>query len=184
MRPTTRYAAYQLIYIPRYIAVNSLIRPAYVEGYKSTPIRTTGPHLIVVGVSQSAQSRFFNNQSTKLPTGRAYYYVYQLPADYDSNKAVTPLLAHGFPDLWCVFPFLSMDPCSSYPLVVGVTWKHQVDFWDESDYRVVALDVLGYGRTDEPDEPGSTRPRGIPMISLPFSATLVPPKSYVSPTNC
>lgn len=37
--------------------------------------------------------------------------------------------------------------------VVRAAWKNQIGPWVEAGYRVVAPDMLGYGRTDKPDEP-------------------------------
>ena len=42
----------------------------------------------------------FNHNSITLSTGRKYHYVDQLPKDYTTEKHLTLLLVHGFPDLW------------------------------------------------------------------------------------
>ncbi|KAK3833800.1 MAG: Alpha/Beta hydrolase protein [Linnemannia elongata] len=43
------------------------------------------------------------------------------------------LLIHGFPDLW-------------------YGWRHQIKVFAEKGYRVIAIDCLGYGETDAPEE--------------------------------
>ncbi|OAQ35518.1 alpha/beta-hydrolase [Linnemannia elongata AG-77] len=43
------------------------------------------------------------------------------------------LLIHGFPDLW-------------------YGWRHQIKVFAEKGYRVIAIDCLGYGDTDAPEE--------------------------------
>lgn len=68
----------------------------------------------------------------RLSTGRTYRYVDQKPRHTDKH-GTTLLCLHGFPDL-------------SYG------WRHQIRPWAAQGYRVIAPDMLGYGKTDMPLE--------------------------------
>ncbi|KAF9782169.1 Alpha/Beta hydrolase protein [Thelephora terrestris] len=73
----------------------------------------------------------FNHNSITLSTGRKYHYVDQLPNDYTTEKHLTLLLVHGFPDLW-------------------YGWRYQIRPWVQAGHRIIAPDMLGYGQSDKP----------------------------------
>ncbi|KAF9314074.1 hypothetical protein BG003_004537 [Podila horticola] len=60
-----------------------------------------------------------------------YHYV-----DEGNHAGVAVVLVHGFPDLW-------------------YGWRHQIRFLAEQGYRVIAVDLLGYGGTSKPRSPSS-----------------------------
>lgn len=66
----------------------------------------------------------------KLPGGVTYRYIYVRPQ------------ARGLPHILFVHGF----PSSSYD------WRHQIQYFTEKGYGVVAPDLLGYGGTDKPQE--------------------------------
>ncbi|KZO98136.1 alpha/beta-hydrolase [Calocera viscosa TUFC12733] len=74
----------------------------------------------------------FNHRTEVLPTGRTYHFVDQLPARYNHGDTPVLLLLHGFPDLW-------------------YGWRHQIGPWCQHGWRVIAVDMLGYGGTFKPD---------------------------------
>ncbi|KAG0003319.1 hypothetical protein BGZ80_003241 [Entomortierella chlamydospora] len=82
----------------------------------------------------------FNHQ-TAICGGYKYHYV------DEGNKNGTPVvLVHGFPDLW-------------------YGWRYQIDFLVALGlYRVIALDLLGYGETDKPqcENPADLHPAYTP----------------------
>ncbi|KAF9396087.1 hypothetical protein BGX21_009671 [Mortierella sp. AD011] len=82
----------------------------------------------------------FNHQ-TAICGGYKYHYV------DEGNKNGTPVvLVHGFPDLW-------------------YGWRYQIDFLVALGiYRVIALDLLGYGETDKPqcESPADLHPAYTP----------------------
>lgn len=61
--------------------------------------------------------------------GYNYHYMLSSPA----NPTATVLLIHGFPD-------------------IGMAWRYQVPFLTSLNLRVIVPDMLGYGRTDAPDD--------------------------------
>lgn len=67
--------------------------------------------------------------TTKLPSGITYSYVHIKP----SEEKPYILFCHGFPS-------------SSYD------WRHQIAFFSNLGYGIVAPDLLGYGGTDKPKE--------------------------------
>ncbi|KII94869.1 hypothetical protein PLICRDRAFT_98013 [Plicaturopsis crispa FD-325 SS-3] len=75
----------------------------------------------------------FNHRTERLSTGRTYHFVDQIP---ERHAATTPtiLCVHGFPDLW-------------------YGWRYQIGPWVRKGYRVIAVDMLGYGGSDKPKEP-------------------------------
>lgn len=66
---------------------------------------------------------------TRLPSGTTYSYVHIKPSDNQSYI----LFCHGF-------------PTSSYD------WRHQIAFFSQLGYGIIAPDLLGYGGTDKPKE--------------------------------
>lgn len=72
---------------------------------------------------------------TRLPSGTTYRYIHIRPQQ--SNKPYI-LFLHGFPS-------------NAYG------WRHQIRFFSEKGYGVVAPDLLGYGGTDKPSEPEAYR---------------------------
>ncbi|KAF9935451.1 hypothetical protein FBU30_000049 [Linnemannia zychae] len=60
--------------------------------------------------------------------GLQYHYI-----EAGDPKGEPLLLVHGFPDLW-------------------YGWRYQIKFFAELGYRVIAVDCLGYGKTDSPKE--------------------------------
>ncbi|KAI8595629.1 Alpha/Beta hydrolase protein, partial [Dissophora ornata] len=68
----------------------------------------------------------FNHQ-TAICGGYKYHYV-----DEGPKNGIPVVLIHGFPDLW-------------------YGWRHQIQFLvGLGRYRVIALDMLGYGESDKP----------------------------------
>ena len=67
-----------------------------------------------------------------LPCGRTYSYV-RIQAK-DSKPTI--LLVHGFPS-------------SSFD------WRHQISYFSNLGYGILAPDLLGYGQTSKPLEPSS-----------------------------
>ncbi|CAO3564365.1 unnamed protein product [Mortierella alpina] len=60
--------------------------------------------------------------------GYKYHYV-----EEGDSKGEPLLLVHGFPDLW-------------------YGWRHQIKYLAKLGYRVIAVDCLGYGQTESPQE--------------------------------
>ncbi|KAF9978721.1 hypothetical protein BGZ73_000731 [Actinomortierella ambigua] len=58
--------------------------------------------------------------------GYRYHYVDEGPKD-----GPVLFLVHGFPDFW-------------------YGWRHQIRYFAQKGYRVIAIDKLGYGETDKP----------------------------------
>lgn len=73
------------------------------------------------------------HHTAELPTGNTYHYLLANPAS--STPKGTILLVHGFPDL-------------------SFGWRYQIPFLLGKGYRVVAPDMIGYGRTSSPKEVG------------------------------
>ena len=69
------------------------------------------------------------SKTTNLANGTTFNYVFVEPAN--NNPYI--LFLHGFPS-------------SSYD------WRHQISFFKDVGYGVVAPDLLGYGGTDKPLE--------------------------------
>lgn len=67
-----------------------------------------------------------------LSTGRTYHYI----DEHTENYGTTLLCVHGFPDL-------------------AYGWRLQVTPWVAQGYRVIAPDMLGYGKTDMPLDPSA-----------------------------
>ncbi|KAG0234331.1 hypothetical protein BGW42_006723 [Actinomortierella wolfii] len=67
----------------------------------------------------------FNHQYTILG-GYRYHYVDEGPRD-----GPVIFFVHGFPDFW-------------------FGWRHQIRYFANKGYRVLAIDKLGYGETDKP----------------------------------
>lgn len=63
--------------------------------------------------------------------GVNYNYILSEPAS--GNVAGTIFLIHGWPDL-------------------SLGWRHQIPFLVSKGLRVVALDMMGYGGTDAPED--------------------------------
>ncbi|KAK4190083.1 hypothetical protein QBC35DRAFT_513573 [Podospora australis] len=72
------------------------------------------------------------HHTTTLPTGQTYHYLLAVPS---SPPKGTILLVHGFPDL-------------------SFGWRYQIPFLVAKGYKVVAPDMIGYGRTSAPQEAG------------------------------
>ncbi|KAF9358289.1 hypothetical protein BGX26_002088 [Mortierella sp. AD094] len=82
----------------------------------------------------------FNHQ-TAICGGYKYHYV-----DEGNKNGIPVVLVHGFPDLW-------------------YGWRYQIDFLVALGlYRVIALDLLGYGETDKPqcENPADLHPAFTP----------------------
>ncbi|KZP02835.1 alpha beta-hydrolase [Athelia psychrophila] len=78
----------------------------------------------------------FNHQFATLSTGHTYHYVDQTPKLFEAKSpesTQTLLCVHGFPDLW-------------------YGWRYQIKPWVEAGYRVIVPDMLGYGRSDTPND--------------------------------
>ena len=71
-----------------------------------------------------------NFTTLKLPEGTTYRYIHTRPQA--SGKPYI-LFLHGFPS-------------SSYD------WRHQIQFFSQKGYGIVAPDLLGYGGTDKPQD--------------------------------
>ncbi|KAL8652089.1 MAG: hypothetical protein Q9226_004411 [Calogaya cf. arnoldii] len=86
-----------------------------------------------------------NSKLTRLPNGTTYDSVLMEPKQ---DKAYL-LFLHGFPN-------------SSYD------WRHQISFFADLGYGVVAPDLLGYGGTDKPSqlEPYKLKPMSNDIIGL------------------
>ncbi|KAG0240057.1 hypothetical protein BGW41_007222 [Actinomortierella wolfii] len=70
----------------------------------------------------------FNHKFATVKGGHRYHYV------EEGNPSGTPILmVHGFPDLW-------------------YGWRFQIKHLASKGFRVIAVDTLGYGQTDAPDE--------------------------------
>ena len=69
------------------------------------------------------------NTTTRLSNGTTYSYVYIK----SSNQKPYILFLHGWPS-------------SSYD------WRHQINYFSELGYGVIAPDLLGYGGTDKPKD--------------------------------
>lgn len=69
------------------------------------------------------------SMSVHLPSGTTYRYFFAEPA------ATKPyiLFLHGFPS-------------SAYD------WRHQIHFFTDAGYGIIAPDLLGYGETDKPTD--------------------------------
>lgn len=96
----------------------------------------------------------FNHRKEQLASGRSYHFIDQEPKGYSADNCPTILCIHGFPDCWRVLS--SYLPSRAYNLdvvVYRVAWKHQIQPWVETGYRVVVPDMLGYGETDKPEDP-------------------------------
>lgn len=74
------------------------------------------------------------HHTVQLSTGNTYHYLLGNPGPGTSPKG-TVLLVHGFPDL-------------------SFGWRYQIPFLQARGYRVVAPDMIGYGRTSAPEEVG------------------------------
>lgn len=61
-----------------------------------------------------------------------YYYQLGLPAD-NVTPIATVLMTHGFPDL-------------------SMSWRYQVPYLTRLGFRVIAPDLLGFGKTSAPDD--------------------------------
>lgn len=68
-------------------------------------------------------------KQTVIPSGRTYSHVHVKPS---SNKPYI-LFLHGFPS-------------TSY------VWRHQIEYFSQRGYGIVAPDLLGYRETDKPVE--------------------------------
>ncbi|KAF8938318.1 hypothetical protein BGZ47_008632 [Haplosporangium gracile] len=68
------------------------------------------------------------NHKYAIAGGYKYHYV-------EEGNPTGPVifLIHGFPDLW-------------------YGWRHQIKVFADKGYRVIAIDCLGYGETDAPEE--------------------------------
>ncbi|KZT62779.1 alpha/beta-hydrolase [Calocera cornea HHB12733] len=75
----------------------------------------------------------FHHRTEALSTGRTYHFVDQVPVDYKHGETPVLLLLHGFPDLW-------------------YGWRNQIGPWCRHGWRVIAVDMLGYGGTSKPDD--------------------------------
>lgn len=69
------------------------------------------------------------SKSVHLPSGVTYRYIFSEPAEAKPYI----LFLHGFPS-------------SSYD------WRHQIRFFADAGYGIIAPDLLGYGGTDKPSE--------------------------------
>lgn len=67
-------------------------------------------------------------KSVKLPSGTTYRYIFSSP--HDSQKLFL-LFLHGFPE-------------------TSHGWHHQITYFIEQGYGIIAPDLLGYGGTDSP----------------------------------
>lgn len=67
-------------------------------------------------------------KSVKLPSGTTYRYIFSSPRD---TQKPFLLFLHGFPE-------------TSYG------WHHQILYFIEQGYGIIAPDLLGYGGTDKP----------------------------------
>ncbi|KAF4458614.1 epoxide hydrolase [Fusarium albosuccineum] len=79
------------------------------------------------------------SRETTLIRNRTYSYILSTPK---IEPIATILLLHGFPDL-------------------AFGWRYQIPFLTDLGYQVVALDMLGFGRTTVPDQPGCCALRAV-----------------------
>ncbi|UPK95918.1 hypothetical protein LCI18_006853 [Fusarium solani-melongenae] len=81
--------------------------------------------------SDIANTSYVNSvRAIKVPSGTTYRYVFSPP--FDDEKPYL-LFLHGYPE-------------SSYD------WHHQMTYFTEQGYGIVAPDLLGYGGTDNPSD--------------------------------
>jgi len=73
----------------------------------------------------------FHHESATLKNGRRFHFVDQKPQDYTLNQTRTLILLHGFPALW-------------------YEWRWQIPSWVAKGWRVIAVDMVGYGLSDKP----------------------------------
>ncbi|KAF9285358.1 hypothetical protein BGZ88_009558, partial [Linnemannia elongata] len=84
-------------------------------------------HIIVGGGAHAPEGELFKHKYA-IAGGYKYHFV-------EEGNPTDPvlLLIHGFPDPW-------------------YGWRHQIKVFAEKGYRVIAIDCLGYGDTDAPEE--------------------------------
>ena len=76
-------------------------------------------------------SGFFQDYTTvRLPSGTTYRYVHVRPKHRDNHYI---LFLHGYPS-------------------TAYDWRHQINYFCNKGYGIIAPDPLGYGGTDKPAE--------------------------------
>ena len=70
------------------------------------------------------------------------------------------LFAHGWPESW-------------------YNWRHQMGYFVESGYRVVAPDMRGYGRTDAPEDVNEYDIRKLTDDTVSYTHLTLPTTPYV-----
>ncbi|KAG0043702.1 Bifunctional epoxide hydrolase 2 [Gryganskiella cystojenkinii] len=90
---------------------------------KGRNLQNSKPNLDMIAVHKFVNS--FNHQYATV-NGHKYHYV-----DEGDAKNETLVLVHGFPDFW-------------------FGWRNQILFLVNQGYRVIAVDCMGYGETEQP----------------------------------
>ncbi|KAG9029349.1 hypothetical protein FRB95_005465 [Tulasnella sp. JGI-2019a] len=73
----------------------------------------------------------FHHSTATLSNGKTFHWVDEMPSNYERNVTRTLILIHGFPALW-------------------YEWRWQIPAWVAKGWRVIAMDMIGYGLSDKP----------------------------------